>query len=153
MGLDGWALLPALINSHCHLELSTLGFPPPPGPLAGWLREVIRRKRTAPAGAAGAGIAAGVRECLAGGQGTVADVLSFPEAADSYPADGPHVQIVPEVIASSPARGPFAAERALSARAHGRARIAGLSPHAPYTACAEAYRACAGAIRRRGGFV
>jgi len=151
--LDGCALLPALVNCHTHLELSALGRPPPRGPFDQWLLEVIRRKRTAQVTAFEEGVRAGLAECLAAGQGTVADVLSVPEAADAYPAEGPQVRVFSEVISSSPDRVAAAVDRALRIRPQGNARFAGLSPHAPYTACAEAYQSCAREVRRRGALL
>ncbi len=153
LDLDGCALLPALVNGHCHLELTALGPTPPPGGFVPWLLDVIERKRAAPPGVWAEGIREGLRQCREAGQGTVADVLSVPAAAEAYPEDGPEVLVLPEVIASSPERVEAAVARAIGVRPGGRARVAGLSPHAPYTACAEAYRACAREAFARGGLL
>lgn len=147
--LDGCALLPALVNGHCHLELSALGEVPPAGSFALWLLEIIRRKRAAAPQDWENGFREGLRACAEGGQGTVADVLSTPGAA--YPEDGPEVLVFPEVIAPRPARAAAAVERALAVSPRGRARLGGLSPHSPYTACAQAYRLCARGAAARGG--
>ncbi|MEW6488751.1 MAG: amidohydrolase family protein [Thermodesulfobacteriota bacterium] len=147
--LDGCALLPALVNGHCHLELAALGEVPPASSFALWLLEIIRRKRAAPPEDWEKGFREGLRACAEGGQGTVADVLSAPGAV--YPEDGPEVLVFPEVIAPRPARAAAAVERALAVSPRGRARLGGLSPHSPYTACAQAYLLCAREAAARGG--
>lgn len=149
--LDGCALLPPLVNAHAHLELTGFGDPPPGGDFVGWLLDVIRRKRAATAEQYRRGVAAGARECLAAGQGVVADVLSAPEAADAYPRNGPRCLAFPEVIAAHGGAVKGALERALGVVGRAATALGGLSPHAPYTACAAAYRQALREARRRGG--
>lgn len=150
--LDGCALLPALVNGHCHLELSSLGEAPPPGAFAPWLLEVIRRKRSASTEDWERGLREGLGECADAGQGTVADILSIRDGA-AYPEGGPEVLVFPEVIVPHAARAGAVVESALRASLRGGARLAGLSPHSPYTACAEAYLACAREAGARGGLI
>lgn len=150
VNFDDCALLPALVNGHCHLELTALGDPPPASAFALWLLDVIRRKRSATAEDWAQGFRVGLRACAQGGQGTVADILSAPGVAD-YPEDGPEVLVFPEVIAPRPGRAEEVVARALAVRPRGRCRLGGLSPHSPYTACAEAYLACAREAAGRGG--
>ncbi|MDW7709058.1 MAG: amidohydrolase family protein [Deferrisomatales bacterium] len=147
--LDGCALLPALVNAHCHLELSALGDPPRETGFVPWLLEVIRRKRAASGQDWERSLAEGVRECAETGQGTVADILSIREGA-AYPSDGPDVLAFAEVIAPRPSRARGVVKGAVAARTRGGVRLAGLSPHSPYTACAEAYLACAREAEVRG---
>jgi cytosine/adenosine deaminase-related metal-dependent hydrolase len=147
--LDGCALLPALVNGHCHLELAALGEVPPASSFALWLLEIIRRKRAASPEDWEKGFREGLCACAESGQGTVADVLSAPGGV--YPEDGPEVLVFPEVIAPRSARAEAVVERALAVEPRGRARLGGLSPHSPYTACAEAYLLCAREAAARGG--
>ncbi len=139
----GCALIPGWINAHAHLELTDLGDPPPPGDFAGWVLEVIRRKRAAPPGGWARAVARGARRCLDLGQTTVADVAGCDGGAAGYPAAGRWCAF-PEVIAERPDQ-----VAAALARADARApeHRWGLSPHAPYTVCGEALAA----VRDRGG--
>ncbi len=142
--LPGCALLPALVNAHTHLELTDLGAPPPGGDFVGWILEVIRRKRAAAPERWGDAVRAGAGRCLAAGQGTVADVVSEPGAAEAYPpaGQGPAVRAFAEVIAAHAAALGPALERARRTAAAAGSGWAGASPHAPYTASAAAYRSC-----------
>lgn len=141
-------LLPPLVNAHAHLELTELG-PPPDGDFVAWLLAVVGRKREAPPHRFVAGIRRGAAACLAGGQGTVADVLSVPAAAGAYPRRGPEVAVFPEVIAPDEEQASASVARALDLSPGGAARVAGVSPHAPYTAAAAAYRAAGREARSR----
>ena len=151
--LDGCALLPALVNAHAHLELTLLGSSEARGDFAGWVLDLVRRKRTAAPAIYPKGIQEGARLCATRGQGVVGDILTAPEAAADYPAAGPQILVFPEVIAPQESAVRGALERAASAkpRPGGRASVAGLSPHAPYTVCAAGYQACfAEAVRTEG---
>ncbi len=139
----GCALVPGWVNAHAHLELTDLGDPPPAGDFVGWVLEVIRRKRAAPRDGWARAVARGARRCLALGQTTVADVAGCDGGAAGYPVAGRWCAF-PEVIAERP-------DQVASAVARAEARAPrhrwGLSPHAPYTVCAEAVAA----VRERGG--
>ncbi|GAB4259352.1 MAG: amidohydrolase family protein [Deferrisomatales bacterium] len=147
------ALTPALVNAHAHLELTGLGVPPAPRDFVEWVLEVIARKRGAAAGALRQGIRQGAAQCLALGQGVVADVVSDPSAWTAYPAEGLLVRGFPEVIAGRAADADAAVETAAPPSLREDPRWAGLSPHAPYTACRETYLRCWAAARAGGGRV
>lgn len=146
----GHALVPGLVNAHAHLELSSLGSPPTAGDFIGWILEVVRRKRACDLEELGRGIARGAAECHRLGQAAVADVLSAADGEKHYPKEGPRVLVFPEVIAPHAAQAIHCLERALAVCPAGAARLAGLSPHSPYTVGAEAYAACARAASERG---
>ncbi|MHB8767112.1 MAG: amidohydrolase family protein, partial [Deferrisomatales bacterium] len=89
----------------------------------------------------------GARACRAGGQGTVADVLSWrPGARSEFPGRA-SLRVFPEVIAAGEQAVGGAVASALEVARELWGRVGGLSPHAPYTAAAGAYRAC----RREAG--
>jgi cytosine/adenosine deaminase-related metal-dependent hydrolase len=144
--LDGCALLPALVNGHAHLELSCLPVPRFGADFVSWLSGVIDAKRHADARQWGEAVDAGATECLHGGQGVVADVVSLVGAAAAYPSSGPRVLAFPEVIAPRPDGLHSGLERAREvAAAVGQgdgAGVYGFAPHAPYTVCGEGYDRC-----------
>jgi aminodeoxyfutalosine deaminase len=141
---EGCALVPALVNAHCHLELTELGGLGPAGDFIDWLLDTVLRKREAASETFAQGLLAGARFCRSAGQAVVADVLSaaaFPLAA--YPSDGARIAVFPEVIAPRDEHAEPALRRALEVTLSGSAYRAGLSPHSPYTAGDLAYRRCA----------
>jgi len=141
-------LLPGLINTHTHLELTGMGDDPPEPEFASW----IRRLREAKAALAGevflAAARQGLADCWAAGVTTVADtgdsgavIQALAEAGGSGLAYqevfGPHPDQCDESL-----RGLQARVEALSGFASGRVRL-GVSPHAPYTVSGPLYRATA----------
>ncbi|MBI5016384.1 MAG: amidohydrolase family protein [Deltaproteobacteria bacterium] len=150
--LGGCALVPGLVNAHTHLELTCLGeIPSGEGSdFVGWILDVVGRKRAAVPDAFCRGVREGALRCRELGQAVVADVLSVPTAGLCYPEAGPRVAAFPEVIAPHASQTGPALERALSVEVSGPARVAGLSPHAPYTVGREAYRACGSAVAELG---
>ena len=146
--LDGCAIVPGLINAHCHLELTDLrGRAPYWGNFASWLlRVAAERARLThrPEESARRGL------LLAEGAGTttIVDVTN----AWVVPEGRARVISLFEVLGLAPARAQTrlaeldrAAEQALAA-----GRLVGVSPHAVYTTCAELYRGCAELAARRG---
>ncbi|MFO7759994.1 MAG: amidohydrolase family protein [Thermodesulfobacteriota bacterium] len=88
---EGRALVPSLVNSHCHLELSylaELGCRQHTGPFTGWIKKLLdlrRRKK-------GEDIPGASRNALAllekKGTGLVADIGNSPESAEIGEAGG-----------------------------------------------------------------
>lgn len=141
-------LLPGLINSHTHLELTGMAGEPPASDFAGWIRRLREAKAARSPEAFLAAARQGLADCWAAGVTTVADtgdsgavIQALAEAHASGIAYqevfGPHPDQCEESL--------FGLERrveTLSRFAGGRVRI-GVSPHAPYTVSGPLYRATA----------
>ncbi|MBX3427694.1 MAG: amidohydrolase family protein [Pirellulales bacterium] len=134
------ALLPALVNAHCHLEFSGLAAPlgAPGTPLPAWIEQVIgerKRGRRDPT----AEIAAGLVESLQAGVTTIGDIATAsPAAYFSSPLPArPRLIRFHEAIGFSRARSEsvFAdvTARAAATAGHLEANADGVSPHAPYS--------------------
>ncbi|MGH7581554.1 MAG: amidohydrolase family protein [Gemmatimonadales bacterium] len=151
---DG-VLLPGLVNTHTHLELTGLDLGPPETEFGSWIGRVRAIKETRDAESFVAAARAGLEDCWTAGVTTLADtgdsgsvVRAMAEAGASGIAYqevfGPHPAQVEESLAGLRARveasGRFAA---------GRVRL-GLSPHAPYTVSGPLYRAVADWAARDG---
>jgi len=141
-------LLPGLINTHTHLELTGMAGQPPEPDFAAWIRRLREAKAARSAEAFLEAARHGVAECLAAGVTTVADtgdsgavIRALAEAGASGIAYqevfGPHPDQLDESLAGLRCRvdelGRFAGERV---------RL-GVSPHAPYTVSGPLYDAVA----------
>ncbi|HEX6106100.1 MAG TPA: amidohydrolase family protein [Gemmatimonadales bacterium] len=148
----GGLLLPGLVNTHTHLELTGFGTAAPETDFAAWIRGVRTRKaeRSAEAflGAARAGLAA----CWAAGVTTIADTGDSGAVIRALAEAGGSGVVYQEVFGPDPAQ---AAESLAGLQqrvaelcrfAGGRVRL-GVSPHAPYTVSGELY----GAVARWAG--
>jgi cytosine/adenosine deaminase-related metal-dependent hydrolase len=144
---DG-TLLPGLINTHTHLELTGFDLGPPDSDFAGWIARVRAIKETRSAEEFLAAARLGLADCHAAGVTTVADtgdsgsvIRAMAEAGASGIAYqevfGPHPAQMPESLAGLRGRA-----EALGRYAGGRVRL-GLSPHAPYTVSGPLYAAVA----------
>jgi cytosine/adenosine deaminase-related metal-dependent hydrolase len=69
----GEAILPALVNAHCHLDLTHIGPLPPPANFQSWLEQVGSLRRVDPGGIE-ASVREGVDRTLAGGVAAVGDI-------------------------------------------------------------------------------
>ena len=148
--LEGCALLPPLVNAHAHLELTGLGPAPRSRSLVPWILEVVALKRSAPEDAWARAVGTGLGTCRRTGQGWVADVVSAPGAAGGYRQASGAVRAFPEVIAAGEGRAEEAVAAADALAGRLGPRLGGISPHAPYTTCAGAYRAARAWAERRG---
>jgi cytosine/adenosine deaminase-related metal-dependent hydrolase len=141
-------LLPGLVNTHTHLELTGLSGEPPGPDFAAWILGVRRLKAGRSPQAFLAAARAGLAASHASGVTTVADtgdsgavIRALAESGGSGVAYqevfGPHPDQVEESLAGLQRQvetlGEFAA---------GRVRI-GVSPHAPYTVSGPLYAAVA----------
>jgi 5-methylthioadenosine/S-adenosylhomocysteine deaminase len=131
-------LLPGLINTHTHLELTGFDLGPREPDFGAWIGRVTAIKETRSTEEFLAAARVGLADCYAGGVTTVADtgdsgsvIRAMAEAGASGIAYqevfGPHPGQVAESLAGLRAR-----VEALGPYAGGRVRL-GLSPHAPYT--------------------
>ncbi|HET9727104.1 MAG TPA: amidohydrolase family protein [Gemmatimonadales bacterium] len=141
-------LLPGLINTHTHLELTGMGGDPPEPEFAAWIRRLREAKAALAAETFLSAARQGLADCWAAGVTTVADtgdsgavVQALAEAGGSGIAYqevfGPHPDQYDECL-----RGLQGKVEALSRFAAGRVRL-GVSPHAPYTVSGPLYRATA----------
>ncbi len=141
-------LLPGLINTHTHLELTGFDLGPPEPDFGDWIGRVRATKETRGAEEFLAAARLGLADCYAAGVTTVADtgdsgsvIQAMAEAGASGIAYqevfGPHPAQTAESFAGLRARA-----EALGRFAGGRVRL-GLSPHAPYTVSGPLYAAVA----------
>ena len=147
-------VLPGLINSHCHLDYSSMrGAIGPQQSFAAWIGRINALKRELSDDDYLAAIATGFRECARHGTTTVLNVEAFPELMPRMPRPPLRTWWFLEMI---DLRGRFATEELV-------ARMLlffeqrpdwpggfGLSPHAPYTASAGLYRLARDCARRTG---
>ena len=148
-------LLPGLINTHTHLELTGLGGQPPDPEFAAWIRRLRETKAALPAEAFLAAARRGLADCWAGGVTTVADtgdsgaaMQALAESGASgvayHEVFGPHPDQRDESLAGLQRR-----VEQLGRYAGGRVRL-GVSPHAPYTVSGPLYAATGAWARAEG---
>ncbi len=142
--LGEMVLLPGLVNAHVHLELTGLrGRAPFSGSFADWLGAVGAYIARAPGGELRRGVAAGAEEALQTGTTVVGDVaLRCPAYGEMRRRGLGGVSFLEVLglrrrVANGLLR--WRQWQTLWMRPDGRVRV-GLSPHAPYSTSAEAYR-------------
>ena len=135
------ALLPGLINAHCHLDFTSLrGVIPPQRSFADWIRQINGLRRELSDGDYLASIAQGFVEAKRWGTTAIANVESVPALLARM---GPPplrtwwfaelIDVQPRLSAADMIEGALAAFQGKESWLGGF----GLSPHAPYTASAE----------------
>jgi cytosine/adenosine deaminase-related metal-dependent hydrolase len=141
-------LLPGLVNTHTHLELTGFDLGPPEPDFGDWIGRVRSIKETRSPEEFLVAARRGLADCYAAGVTTVADtgdsgsvIRAMAEAGASGIAYqevfGPHPAQMAESLAGLRARA-----ETLGRFAGGRIRL-GLSPHAPYTVSGPLYAAVA----------
>ncbi len=140
-------VMPALVNAHCHLDLSNLDPRPYDGDFAAWL-DGIRTGRPNGDDAVAAAVRRGIHLSRLGGTGVVGDIDGRASGvpARELRADGLMGVSYLELIAVGPSRERAMATLQDAARwpAHvDRGVRMGISPHAPYTCDTGIYRAAA----------
>jgi cytosine/adenosine deaminase-related metal-dependent hydrolase len=148
------ALLPGLVNAHCHLDYTGLAGQLPPQPcFPDWIKAMLARKRAWTLEACRRSWLAGAAMLLRTGATTVADVEAVPELLPGVWSATPlRVFSFLEMTGVRSRREPAlvlqeALEKADSLPT-GRCG-AGLSPHAPYSTTAELLRRSVEAARAR----
>lgn len=140
--LSQWAIMPALINAHTHLEFSNLNHPlgTPGMTFPQWIMEVIRYRQGFGENLAlekSQAIRSGLQQCAELGVGVVGEIATLPLIEAAY--ERPDVQVVSllEMLGLDRDR---EEERLVQAREHAvypwsnKNVTPGLSPHAPYSA-------------------
>ena len=152
---DNAVILPGLINTHTHLELTGFAAQVPEREFADWIRRLRELKTTRTAAEYVAAARRGLAECYAAGVTTVADtgdsgavIRVLAEAGGSGLAYqevfGPHPSQLEESLSGLRKR-----VRELESLATGRVQI-GVSPHAPYTVSGPLFGAVAAWARAEG---
>lgn len=152
--LGDTALLPGLINAHCHLDYTGMaGLLPPPKRFTDWLKAIVALKNSWTLDDFAASWRRGAAMLLRTGTTTVADIEAFPELLPRlWPATPLRVISFRELIALR-AREPAPAhvERVMNeclGLPGSEGRI-GLSPHAAYTTTPDLLEHAARAAHRR----
>jgi 5-methylthioadenosine/S-adenosylhomocysteine deaminase len=153
--LGGATLLPGLVNTHTHLELTGLAGTVHAGEFLEWIRQVIAVKAGRSQEQFLEAAARGIREMWAAGVTTISDTGSTGAVIEAMAALGAAGDAHHEVFGAHPdqaaaAMRPFSrALDRLAAHATGRITL-GLAPHAPYTVSGALYAASAGLARAHG---
>jgi cytosine/adenosine deaminase-related metal-dependent hydrolase len=146
------ALIPGLINAHCHLEYTMLRNKIPAQPsFTEWIRQINAQKAGMSAEDYLLAITAGLAEAQRWGTTTIANVEAFPELVPRLPAPQLRIFWFSELIdvrsSSSPRDLIVAALSFSEGRSIAKIRF-GLSRHAPFSASPELYRLAAEQARR-----
>jgi 5-methylthioadenosine/S-adenosylhomocysteine deaminase len=148
-------LLPGLVNTHTHLELTHLAGKDAEREFAGWIRTLRALKDATTSEAFLHSAEQGVRDAWAAGVTCVADTGSTGASLDALARLGGRGIYFQEVFGPDPTK--CAASMAELEQAVARLRRLasshlrlGISPHAPYTVSEPLYRAVAEFARRDG---
>jgi cytosine/adenosine deaminase-related metal-dependent hydrolase len=139
------ALLPGLINAHCHLDYTCLrGKIPPQKFFADWIRAINAEKATLSPKDYLASINDGFADAKRFGTSTIANLTAFPEL---IPQIQPPIRTCwfPELIdVRAPERANEIVDMAMESVKRARSAGApwGLAPHAVFTASRELFRRC-----------
>lgn len=142
--LAGAVLLPGLVNTHTHLELTGLDGQPAEADFPAWIRALIALKATRTHADFVAAARRGVQDCWAGGVTTVADTGDTGAAAVALAELGGSGIAFHEVFGPHPAQAAGALDgaarrlRELGRFTGPRVRL-GISPHAPYSVSGELF--------------
>jgi len=135
------ALLPGLINAHCHLDYTCLrGKIPPPKSFTEWIRAINAEKANlSPENYIGS-INDGFAEAARFGTTTIANLTAFPELASRIQAPIRAWWFAELIDVRDPSRANEIVDAAVETLKS--AEHWGLAPHAPFTASANLYRHC-----------
>jgi 5-methylthioadenosine/S-adenosylhomocysteine deaminase len=148
-------LLPGLINTHTHLELTGLEGEPPEPDFAAWIGRLRRAKAGRSPAAFLEAARRGLADCFAAGVTTVADTGDSGAAIQALAEAGGSGIAYQEVFGPHPDQrdaslaGLRQRTEAMGHFAVGRVRL-GVSPHAPYSVSGPLYAAAAEWARREG---
>jgi len=143
--LPAAALLPGLVNTHTHLELTGFEGLVPEQDFPAWIRRIIALKATRSPADFLAAARQGLRDCWAGGVTTVADTGDSGAVVEALAELGGSGIAYQEVFGPDPEQAE-AALAGLTGRMGELARFTsarvrlGISPHAPYSVSSLLYR-------------
>jgi cytosine/adenosine deaminase-related metal-dependent hydrolase len=141
LDLGEQALLPGLINAHCHLDYTMLrGKIPPPHSFADWIRAINSEKAKLTEQDYVDSMRAGFAEAARFGTTTIVNLAAFPKLAGAI--DDPiRTWWFGELI---DVRNPERADQIADAAAESlkKKKHWGLAPHAPFTASPRLYARC-----------
>ena len=147
LDLGEQALLPGLINAHCHLDYTMLrGKIPPPSSFADWIRAINTEKAGLTAQDYVASIREGFVEAQRFGTTTIANLTAFPELIAEIDAPIRTWWFGELIDVRNPDRTESIADLAVESLKS--AKHWGLAPHAPFTASARLYSRCEEIARR-----
>ncbi|MBN9692661.1 MAG: amidohydrolase family protein [Verrucomicrobia bacterium] len=155
LDLGDVALLPGLVNAHCHLDYTNLGGRlAPPKSFPDWIKSILAAKSEWNFSDFAASWLAGARQLVESGTTTVANIESVPEMLAECRAATPlRVYSFLEMTGVRSARDPAVILEETVARARsirtGRGQI-GLSPHAPYSTSPALLQLTAERVRSEG---
>lgn len=148
--LGAVAILPGLVNAHCHLELTGLrGRLPRRRPMAQWLFALMRARGGLDFAA---DAAAGARELLRSGCTTVGDISHDNGVWPALKTLPLRKVCFAEVLGIGPlaAGGMARLRKSLAGVEPGERLRFGVSPHAPYSTSERLYRQAVAVARREG---
>ena len=141
------ALLPGLINAHCHLDYTCLrGKIPPPKSFTDWIRGINAEKAKLSSEDYLASIREGFAEAKRFGTTTIANLTAFPELISQVQSPIRTWWFGELIDARNPERANAVVDLAVESLK--AAEKWGLAPHAPFTASANLYQRCREIARR-----
>jgi cytosine/adenosine deaminase-related metal-dependent hydrolase len=149
------ALMPGLVNAHCHLDYTGMaGLIAPPRSFPDWIKSILVVKSGWSDAEFEASWREGAAQVLASGTTTLANIESFPIGLAARRAATPlrihsFVELTGVRNRSDPEALVSAAVQALAACAGGRGAV-GLSPHAPYSTMPRLLETAARVAREHG---
>src|SRR5437868_14006084 len=141
------ALLPGLINAHCHLDYTCLrGKIPPQKTFADWIRAINAEKAKLSPKDYLASINAGFAQAKRFGTTAIANLTAFPELVSQITSPIRTWWFAELIDVRAPNRASELVDLATGAlkRARNSGGGIGLAPHALFTASRDLYRSCAG---------
>jgi cytosine/adenosine deaminase-related metal-dependent hydrolase len=146
--LDERALLPGLINAHCHLDYTCLrGKIPPRKSFADWIRAINAEKLKLSRQDYLVSIAEGFAEAKRFGTTTVANLTAFPELISEIQTPIRTWWFAELIDVRSPERANEIVDLAIESLKP--KENWGLAPHAPFTVSSNLYRRCEEVARRQ----
>jgi aminodeoxyfutalosine deaminase len=143
------ALLPGLINAHCHLDYTRLrGKIPHPKSFAHWIRAINAEKADLSHEHYVASINEGFAEAKRFGTTTIANLTAFPELISQIQAPVRTWWFAELIDVRSPEHANDIVDLAIESLKS--AENQGLAPHAIFTASSDLYRRCEEIARRQG---
>jgi cytosine/adenosine deaminase-related metal-dependent hydrolase len=142
------ALLPGLINAHCHLDYTCLrGKIPPPESFADWIRAINAEKAKLSQEDYLMSINDGFAEAKRFGTTTIANLTAFPDLISEIRAPIRTSWFAELIDVRSPDRANYLVDLAIESLKE--TENWGLAPHALFTASKELYRRCGDVARRQ----